>query len=152
MIELQQDPAAEVAPLRQQAHSPAPERRPLGNVRMPVMRWATIGDVAKEYAITLRALRFYESKGLLTPLRQGSQRLYSGTDRARIGLILSAKELGFTLAEISGMLAENGTSNELTLKADVLLRQIAFMEKQHSSIEAALAALRMRYYTLTEKP
>jgi DNA-binding transcriptional MerR regulator len=150
MTELQQDTAAEGATLRQQAHSPAPERRPAGSTRMPVMRWATIGDVAREYSMTLRALRFYESKGLITPLRQGSQRLYSGTDRARIGLILSAKELGFTLAEISGMLAEGGASNELSLKADVLLRQIAFMEKQHSSIEAALAALRMRYYALTE--
>jgi DNA-binding transcriptional MerR regulator len=125
-------------------------RSSVGQPRMPASRWSVIGDVAKEFSITLRALRFYESKGLISPLRQGSQRLYSATDRARIGLILSAKELGFTLAEISTMLDEGNAETGLNLGPEVLLRQIAFMEKQHKSIETALAALRMRYYNMTE--
>jgi DNA-binding transcriptional MerR regulator len=138
-------------PLRNMAHASLPKRTRPPGTREPITQWTTIGDVSRQFSITLRALRFYESKGLITPLRQGSQRLYSPSDKARISLILSAKELGFTLAEISGMLEENGTSSELSLNADVLLRQISFMEKQHRTIETALAALRMRYYGLTEK-
>jgi DNA-binding transcriptional MerR regulator len=122
-----------------------------GNARLSSRRWLSIGEVAREFAITLRALRFYESKGLIAPLRQGSQRLYSPTDRARIGLILSAKDLGFTLAEIADLISKNGEANELALSPDMMLRQIAFLEKQHAQVETALAALRMRYYTLTEK-
>jgi DNA-binding transcriptional MerR regulator len=134
------------------ASSAAARPKPARSIgpRASTVQWSTIGEVSKEFSITLRALRFYESKGLITPLRQGAQRLYSAGDRARIGLILSAKELGFTLAEISGMLAENGADSELTLQPETLLRQIAFMERQHSAIEAALAALRMRYYAMTE--
>ncbi len=117
--------------------------------RPPIVQWSTISEVAREFSVTLRALRFYEAKGLITPLRQGNQRLYSPTDRARISLILSAKELGFTLSEISGLLEEGGGSN-LAINPELLLRQIAFMEKQFKTIESALAALRMRYYTMTE--
>jgi DNA-binding transcriptional MerR regulator len=133
--------ATAVTEQRRRPGAPPPSRR----------RWLPIGDVAREHSITLRALRFYESKGLITPLRQGAQRLYSPEDRARIGLILAAKELGFTLTEIAGLLDETPDSGELALKPEIVLRQIGFLERQHRSIEAALANLRLRYYTLTEK-
>src|SRR5690349_16348535 len=64
----------------------------------------TIGDLAREFGVTLRALRFYEDKGLLTPQREGLNRLYSRRDRARLKLILMGKRVGFSLVEIKEML------------------------------------------------
>src|SRR5262245_34830119 len=60
----------------------------------------TIGELARDAGVTLRALRFYQSKGLLTPRRNGSARLFSHDDRERLALILQGKRPGFTLIEI----------------------------------------------------
>src|SRR5438045_9614518 len=60
----------------------------------------TIGELSREFGVTLRALRFYENKGLISPQREGLSRLYSKGDRTRLALILKGKKLGFTLAEI----------------------------------------------------
>ncbi|MBV8840465.1 MAG: MerR family transcriptional regulator, partial [Alphaproteobacteria bacterium] len=60
----------------------------------------TIGELSREFGVTLRALRFYENKGLITPQRDGLNRLYSQGDRTRLALILKGKKLGFTLGEI----------------------------------------------------
>src|SRR3974377_1154950 len=68
----------------------------------------SIGDLAKEFSVTLRALRFYESKGLIKPRRAGSARIYSEEDRNRLALILQGKRLGFTLVEIRALLASPG--------------------------------------------
>src|ERR1700675_4984393 len=65
----------------------------------------TIGDLAREAGVTLRALRFYQSKGLLAPLRNGNSRIFSNEDRTRLALIQQGKRLGFTLSEIRDMLA-----------------------------------------------
>ncbi|MFD2032249.1 MerR family transcriptional regulator [Ancylobacter dichloromethanicus] len=65
----------------------------------------TIGDLAREFGVTLRALRFYEDKGLLAPRREGLTRLYSPAERSRLAIILKGKKLGFTLAEIKAMVA-----------------------------------------------
>ena len=62
----------------------------------------TIGEVAREFGMTLRALRFYEAKRLIKPERHGATRLYGRHDRERITLILTGRRLGFTLAEIRG--------------------------------------------------
>ena len=64
----------------------------------------SIAELAREYAVTPRTIRFYEDEGLLMPRRQGLQRLYSAGDRARLGWILRGKRLGFTLAEIKELL------------------------------------------------
>ncbi|MBC6718657.1 MerR family transcriptional regulator [Aurantimonas sp. DM33-3] len=58
-----------------------------------------IGDLADEFNISLRSLRFYEARGLIHPKRNGSQRIYSHADRARLQLILHFKTLGFSLLE-----------------------------------------------------
>ena len=63
-------------------------------------RALTIGEVAQEYGITLRTLRFYEAKRLLNPYRHGATRLYRSSDRKRLSVILTGRRLGFTLAEI----------------------------------------------------
>lgn len=59
-----------------------------------------IGDLASEFDVTLRTLRFYEDRGLLSPQRSGSTRLYSQKDRARLKIILLAKRVGFSLLDI----------------------------------------------------
>jgi DNA-binding transcriptional MerR regulator len=59
----------------------------------------TISDLAQEFGVTTRTIRFYEEKGLVTPLREGQKRLYSPADRVRIKLILRGKRIGMTLQE-----------------------------------------------------
>ncbi len=59
----------------------------------------TISQLAGEFGITTRAIRFYEEKGLISPRRSGQQRLYNAADRVRLKLILRGKRLGFTLEE-----------------------------------------------------
>lgn len=65
----------------------------------------SIGDLAGEFAITTRAIRFYEARGLLTPARKGANRYYDRRDRARLMLILRGKNLGFSLEDIGEYLA-----------------------------------------------
>jgi len=59
----------------------------------------TISELASEFAITTRTIRFYEEKGLVHPLREGQKRIYSAADRVRIKLILRGKRIGMTLQE-----------------------------------------------------
>jgi DNA-binding transcriptional MerR regulator len=60
----------------------------------------SIGELAEEFAVTPRTIRFYEAEGLLSPERQGTRRIYRRSDRTRLKLILRGRRLGFTLAEI----------------------------------------------------
>ena len=64
----------------------------------------SITELAREFAITARTIRFYEDEGLIKPRRQGLTRLYSVGDRTRLGWILRGKRLGFSLAEIKELL------------------------------------------------
>ncbi len=64
-------------------------------------RLYTIGELADELKVTTRAIRFYESKGLIAPARRGIARSYTRRDRARLRLILRGKNLGFSLEEIA---------------------------------------------------
>lgn len=68
-------------------------------------RTYTIGNLAQEFDITTRTIRFYESLGLITPQRRGSSRIYSVRDRARLVLILRGKNLGFSLDDIAEYIA-----------------------------------------------
>ncbi len=107
----------------------------------------TIGDLAEEFGVTLRALRFYEAKGLLHPQRRGTTRLYTEEDRSRLATILRGKELGFTLREIAAMvdgeeIGEGGTTPTLALTPAQVEEQIAHLENQKAEIERALEALR----------
>jgi DNA-binding transcriptional MerR regulator len=110
----------------------------------------TIGDLAREFGVTLRALRFYEDKGLLSPAREGLTRLYSAKDREHLKLILKGKRLGFTLVEISDMIAkETGSEPRLAMSAETVREQIAHLERQRVEIDEALAELRRSYETLS---
>lgn len=64
----------------------------------------SIAELAREFEITARTIRFYEDEGLIKPRRQGLTRLYSPGDRTRLGWILRGKRLGFSLAEIKELL------------------------------------------------
>ena len=59
----------------------------------------TISELAREFGVTTRTIRFYEEKGLVSPLREGQKRLYTNADRVRIKLILRGKRIGMTLQE-----------------------------------------------------
>jgi len=105
----------------------------------------TINEMAKEFALTHRALRFYESRGLLHPRREGRRRLFSRADRDRLALILKGKKLGFTLTEISQMIdAEAGraSGHGLQLTAEKCAEQIAHFERQIAEAQDALKELR----------
>ncbi len=63
-----------------------------------------IGDLAREFDVSLRTLRFYEDRGLISPKRSGSTRLYSNDDRVRLKIIILAKNVGFSLIDIESLL------------------------------------------------
>jgi len=114
----------------------------------------TIGELSREFGVTLRALRFYENKGLLSPQRDGLNRLYSQSDRTRLGLILKGKKLGFTLGEIRQMIAvEEGDadSKTLSLSREKCLEQIAFFERQMREAAEALTELREIHLALSKQ-
>jgi DNA-binding transcriptional MerR regulator len=104
----------------------------------------TIGELSRDFGVTLRALRFYENKGLISPRRDGLNRLYSQGDRNRLALILKGKKLGFTLGEIRQMIAvEEGTADtkNLALSREKCLEQIALLQKQKAELEEGLSEL-----------
>jgi DNA-binding transcriptional MerR regulator len=112
----------------------------------------TIGDLAREFGVTLRTLRFYEDRGLLSPRRDGTARIYDLRDRDRLSVILKGKQLGFTLTEIRAMLAEDrmasGAVANLNLSLDKIEDQIRHLEQQRSEIDDALVELRNRRASL----
>ena len=75
---------------------------PDGRVAVPATY--TIGELAREFDVTLRTLRFYEDKGLVNPRRDGATRIYTRRDRGRLKLVLMGKRVGFSLSQIREML------------------------------------------------
>lgn len=105
----------------------------------------TIGDLSREFGITLRALRFYEDRQLLNPRRQGLNRLYSRRDRARLKLVLMGKKVGFSLTEIKDMLdlydLKDGQVTQLKVSLDKFSRQVTLLRQQKQDIEQAIDEL-----------
>jgi DNA-binding transcriptional MerR regulator len=107
-----------------------------------------IGELCAEFGITPRALRFYETKGLLTPRRIGSTRVYTRRDRARLALILRSKAIGATLTDIRHFLELYGAHGEgrvqqmkyVLERTDAALREL---EQKRAHIEATMAELRV---------
>ncbi|MCT8970679.1 MerR family transcriptional regulator [Microbaculum marinisediminis] len=106
----------------------------------------TIGDLSREFGVTLRAIRFYEDKGLLNPRRQGMTRLYSRRDRARLKLILLGKRVGFSLVEIGEMLdlydLKDGQTTQMKVALTKFDEQIGYLEAQRAEIDQALGDLK----------
>ena len=114
----------------------------------------TIGELSREFGVTLRALRFYENKGLISPQREGLSRLYSRGDRTRLALILKGKKLGFTLGEIRQMIAAeeyDADAKTLSLSREKCLEQIELLKKQKAEIEEGLSELSQIYASLSSK-
>ena len=108
----------------------------------------TIRKMCDAYDVTPRTLRFYESRELIFPQRQGQHRLYSRRDRARLTLILRGKRFGFSLEQIRQLLElydpaeRNVTQTRATL---VTARErLADMERQHRDLAGAIEELRQQ--------
>ncbi|ADZ71662.1 MerR family transcriptional regulator [Polymorphum gilvum] len=105
----------------------------------------TIGDLAKEFGVTLRTLRFYEDRGLLNPKRDGMNRVYNRRDRARLKLVVMGKRVGFSLTEIRDMLdlydLRDGQVTQLRVALSRFSEQIAVLETQRKDIEQAIEEL-----------
>jgi DNA-binding transcriptional MerR regulator len=102
----------------------------------------TIGELAKQFDLTLRTLRFYESRGLLKPDRGGRKRRYGPKDVERLAVIVKAKKLDLTLAAIRQSIVDEGAGQTLRLSREACMTQIAILERKLAEIEAALAELR----------
>jgi DNA-binding transcriptional MerR regulator len=103
-----------------------------------------ITDLAKEFGISTRAIRFYESKGLITPERVGATRVFRRRDRARLILILRGKRLGFSLRDISDYLSlyDANRSQQVNLLAEKVDERIALLERQRDDLDTTIRELR----------
>ena len=110
---------------------------------MPAERTYTISQLAREFEVTPRALRFYEDKGLLTPRRDGMNRVYSHRDRARLQLILRGKRVGLSLIEIKEILhlykVDQRAQAQTALKK--YKARIVALEAQREDVDAAIEIL-----------
>ncbi|MFT3954957.1 MAG: MerR family DNA-binding transcriptional regulator [Piscinibacter sp.] len=107
-----------------------------------------IAELCREFGVTLRALRFYEDKGLLAPRRINGTRVYTRRDRARLALILRAKAIGSSLAEIKHYLDlygdhGEGRAQQLNYVITRTDAAIAELEARRAHIDATLAELRL---------
>ena len=85
----------------------------------------TITDLAKEFGVTTRAIRHYEDEGLLSPQREGTNRLFSNRDRVRLKLALRGKRLGFSLAEIRELFDLYDQAHDERAQLEALLTTLA---------------------------
>lgn len=101
----------------------------------------TIRHLAQEFDVTTRTLRFYEEKGLLTPTREGNNRLYDAADRTRLKLILRGKTLGLTLDESSDIIAMYEPAGNNVKQLEALLNKIEEKKQQLQKQQQALATM-----------
>jgi DNA-binding transcriptional MerR regulator len=130
---------------RRNQHQPRQPESAIGAASAPE-RDFTIRDLARECDVTARTLRFYEEKGLLSPRRQGQDRLYSRRDRARLKYVLMGRRVGFSLDEVREMLdlydIGDGQTAQLTAARAKFGERIAQLEQQKSEIERVIDELR----------
>ena len=105
----------------------------------------SVTELAAELGITPRAIRFYETKGLIKPQRAGTTRVYNHRDRARMQLILRGKRLGFTLADIKEYLdmyeVDPSRDKQVKLLLEKVDRRIEELEQQREDLETTLLEL-----------
>jgi DNA-binding transcriptional MerR regulator len=102
----------------------------------------SISELAKEFGVTTRTIRFYEDQGLLSPTREGTTRVFSGRDRVRLKLALRGKRLGFSIAEIRELFELYDVSRDEKKQLQEFLsrldRRRAHLEQQREDIEVML--------------
>ncbi len=105
----------------------------------------SISDLAREFAITPRTIRFWEDQGILAPQREGQKRIFTRRDRARLKMALRGKRLGLSLAEIKDLIGMYNSTEDETPQLLECLRIIekrrAALEQQREDIEAVLAEI-----------
>jgi DNA-binding transcriptional MerR regulator len=106
---------------------------------MPDPKHYNISQLAKEFDVTTRSIRFYEDEGLLHPARQGQTRIFSSKDRARLKLILRGKRMGFSLAETRELFelwdeTLTGSENQLLKTLEVVANKRAQLAQQKNDI------------------
>lgn len=103
-----------------------------------------IADLAREFGISTRAIRFYEAKGLLAPERVGATRIFRRRDRARLILILRGKRLGFSLRDISDYLSlyDANRSQQVHLLTAKVDERLASLEAQLQDLQTTIAELK----------
>ena len=106
----------------------------------------SIGELAKEFGLTTRAIRFYEDCGLLAPERAGRNRVYTGRDRARLTLTVRGKRLGLKLAEVKELIdmyeTQHDTGPQLRRFLDVLDRHRRQLEERLGDLQSTLDEVR----------
>lgn len=106
----------------------------------------TIREMCDAFDVTPRTLRFYESKELLAPIRQGQKRLFTRRDRARLKLILRGKRFGFSLEEIRQLLdlyyIDDQQETQLAKSYELAAKHLANMERQRAELDEAIAELK----------
>ena len=106
----------------------------------------TIGELAREFDLTTRAIRFYEDCGLITPQRSGRNRVYTARDRTRLKLTLRGKRLGLTLAEVKELVdmyeSPRDTQPQLKKFLVVLATHREQLEQQMADLHATLDEVR----------
>ncbi len=129
--------------------TPAPRKRPSRRPAAPLPPERdsfTIGELATEFGITTRAIRFYEHRGLIIPARRGVTRAYSRRDRARLILILRGKNLGFSLEDIAEFLALYDADPSQLAQTKLLLgkvdEHISDLQRKRADIERTLRDLK----------
>jgi DNA-binding transcriptional MerR regulator len=115
------------------------------DAQRPMTRTYTITELAAEFDVTPRAIRFYEDVGLLTPGRSGRNRVYSLRDRTRLKLTLRGKRLGLSLQEIKQLVemydSPSDTAQQLQAFLGVLGDHRRQLEQQREDIEVTLAEI-----------
>jgi len=111
-----------------------------------------IADLAAEFAVTPRAIRFYEGEGLLAPTREGQSRIYTKADRARLAWILRGRKLGFSLAEIRQMLSlydlGDGRQTQRRVTLQKCRERLVVLETQRADLDATISELSEFIHTL----
>jgi DNA-binding transcriptional MerR regulator len=110
----------------------------------------TISEMAAEFGVSLRTLRFYEDRKLLRPRREGHNRLYGGADRVRMQMIVKGKQLGFTLTEIADLIGTQESTEDFEgkLQPAQIVTQIDHLERQRAEIDEAISRLRATHERL----
>jgi DNA-binding transcriptional MerR regulator len=105
----------------------------------------SISDLAEEFNLTTRAIRFYEDEGLLQPGRSGRRRVYGTRDRVRLKLILRGKRLGFSLSEVRDIIEmydlDSGEAGQLSYFLEQIQQRREALEQQRHDIDLTLEEL-----------
>lgn len=107
----------------------------------------TIRDLAREFDVTTRTIRYYEESGMLTPARDGQTRLFNDADRVKLKLILRGKRLGFSLSESRELIEMYDPESDNRHQINALLKKI---QKRREQLQAQLHDIRLMQEELDE--